>query len=320
MLNFPNEIKNYSAASRLSETTLKNYTGALVEFNAYLADNLKCKPSDIRLDRIYTIKAKTKVVGYKPIDTKAIDSYLFDHLGETFSQLSIKTHALRSFFKFLKNNRNFPDVISHSEFKLSNYKPKSEPIRILSRHEFLRFLHSMVTHSDDLVRDTLLFGLLFSTGCRISEILNITSSNLNLTDEMVLLLKTKTKVQRVIVLREGFGEVIKEYIQKYRVNDAQLLFPGKDISQPMKRSDAHKLFKSYLNKANLPPMNIHSSRHSFATFMKDEGIDLFTLMELLGHEKLQSTLHYTRHYTRNQKIKIKQHDEVYSHLRKVLKN
>jgi integrase len=179
---------------------------------------------------------------------------------------------------------------------------------------------SMVSHSENLVRDTLLFGLLFSTGCRISEILNINVSELDLTNEMMLLIKTKTKVQRVVVLREGFGEILREYLSKYRSGDSIFLFPGREPDQPMLRNDVNLLFQEFLIKANLPNMHIHSSRHSFATFMRDEGVDLFTIMELLGHEKFQSTLHYTRHYTRNKNIKIKQHDDVYDHLRGVLKN
>lgn len=277
-------------------------------------------PSEVELDKIFTIKAGDKIIGYKPINSTVIDTYLFDLVGDNFSKLSIATHAIRSFFKYLKKNKLFPDVISYSNFSLSTYIPKSKPIRILSRHEFLRFLHSMVSHSQDLVRDTLLFGLLFSTGCRISEILNINVSELDLTNEMMLLIKTKTKVQRVVVLREGFGEILREYLSKYRSDNSAFLFPGAEPNQPISRAEVNLLFQEYLTKANLPSMHIHSSRHSFATFMRDEGVDFFTLMDLLGHERLQSTLHYTRHYTRNRNIKIKQHDEVYSHLRGVLKN
>ncbi|WP_189031344.1 tyrosine-type recombinase/integrase, partial [Paenibacillus albidus] len=297
MINFQEEIHNYQIVTIYSKVTLEIYSKALVEFNQYLAIKLSCDPSEVELDKIFTIKAGDNIIGYKPINSKVIDSYLFDLVGNTYSKLSTTTHAIRSFFKFLKNNKNFPDVIAYSEFSLSHYKPKSEPIRILSRHEFLRFLHSMVTHSKDLVRDTLLFGLLFSTGCRISEILNINVCELDLTNEMMLLIKTKTKVQRVVVLREGFGEILREYLSKYHNDESVFLFPGRESNQPMSRYDVNLLFQEFLTKANLPNMHIHSSRHSFATFMRDEGIDLFTIMELLGHEKFQSTLQYIRHYT-----------------------
>lgn len=315
MINFHEEIRNYCSVNKLSEVTLSRYTTVLYEFCSYLADKLLCKPIEVNLSRIYSIRTPDNIIiGYKSIDSRIIESYLFKNVGVTnYSNLANKTHALRSFFKFLKNNRNFPDVVSGSEFKLHCYKPKTEPIRILSRHEFLRFLQSLVTYSNDLIRDTLLFGLLFSTGCRITEILTLRTSNINLTDEMFILLKTKTKVQRVIVLRQGFGQIIKEYI---KTNESEYLFASnKQIDQPLKRKDVHDLFNKYLENAKLPIMRLHSSRHSFATFMRDAGTELFTIMELLGHEKFQSVLHYTQHYTRNPNIKIRQHDVVYSHLR-----
>ncbi|MEI2395175.1 tyrosine-type recombinase/integrase [Paenibacillus phytohabitans] len=319
MVNFQEEILNYQLVSVYAKATLEKYTKCLVEFNEYLAHKLSCPSSEVELDKIFTIKSGDIIIGYKPIDSKVIDTYLFDLVGDNYSKLATATHAIRSFFKYLKRNKIFPDVIAHSDFSLSTYKPKFKPIRILSRHEFLRFLHSMVSHSQDLVRDTLLFGLLFSTGCRISEILNINVSELDLTNEMILLIKTKTKVQRVVVLREGFGEILREYLDRYRNNKSVFLFPGAEPNKPISRTEVNSHFQNYLAKANLPSMHIHSSRHSFATFMRDEGVDLFTLMELLGHEKFQSTLHYTRHYTRNKNIKIKQHEEVYSHLRGILK-
>ncbi|OPA80578.1 hypothetical protein BVG16_07610 [Paenibacillus selenitireducens] len=319
MINFHKEINNYFAVSKLSDSTLKKYTTELLDFCFYLSERLQCEPSEVMLDKIYTLKTSTNnIIGYKAIDARVIDTYLFQYTESGYSLLSNKTHAVRSFFKYLKNNRNFPDIIPYSKLKLSHYKPQAIPIRILSRHEFLRFLHSLVSHSNDLIRDLMLFGLLFTTGCRISELLNLKSSDVNSDEEMIFLQKTKTKVQRVVVLREGFGVVFKEYI---RNNTSHFLFTKVQGGQfqPMTGNDINQLFKTFLNKAKLPPMRIHSSRHSFATYMRDAGIDLFTIMELLGHEKFQSTLHYTQpHYYRNRNIKIKQHEEVYSHLRSII--
>ncbi|WP_445935917.1 tyrosine-type recombinase/integrase [Paenibacillus sp. FSL L8-0696] len=64
-------------------------------------------------------------------------------------------------------------------------------MRILSRHELLRFLHSLISHSDNMIRDTLLFSLLLTTGCRISEITELKVSDINFEDEMITILKKK---------------------------------------------------------------------------------------------------------------------------------
>ncbi|WP_442603625.1 tyrosine-type recombinase/integrase [Paenibacillus sp. KN14-4R] len=320
MINFHEEINNYKKICKLSKDRFNKYIKSLTSFCDFLATELRCPPGEVYLDRIYTIKHGDKVIAYKPIDAVVIDHYLMTQINNSFSKLSSATHAVKSFFRFLTNNRHFPNIVPLMKFKLSDYSPIANEIRIMSRHELLRFLQSLISHSDNLIRDTLLFSLLFSTGCRISEILNLKISDINYDDEMILLLKTKNKIQRVVVLRKGFGAVLREYQTTNNLQVIDYLFPREAKTSPITRSDVDKLFKRFLNMAILPPMRIHSIRHSFATHMRDAGIDLLTLMELLGHEKLQSTLNYTQsHYTRNANIKIKEHDDFYHKFRTTIK-
>ncbi|CAH1208559.1 Tyrosine recombinase XerC [Paenibacillus auburnensis] len=317
MINFYIEMEHYRLTQRNSDLTVAKYIKELLKFCDFLAQKLHCHPSEVLLDRIYTIRdVNNSIIAYKPLDAQILDGYLMK-LSQSclYSQLALSTHALRSFFKYIKKNRDFPDIISTSNFSLSHYRPNEADTRVLSRHEFLKFLHSLVTHSDNLPRDALLFCLLFSTGCRINEILTLKISSINLVDEMFILIKTKTKVQRTVVLRKGFGKILKTYLKNSNFKESDHLFVNEHNQEPLKRQEVDHLFKSYLQKANLPPMKIHSIRHSYATFMRDAGTDLFTIMELLGHESFQSTLRYTQHYLRNPNIRIKEHDEVYAHLR-----
>lgn len=322
MINFYNEIDKYSRVQKISESTVYRYSKELRLFCEYLAEKLHCQPQDVCLDRIYTIRdLNNLIIAYKPLDTQLIDSYLLELSQiDSYSKLANATHALRSFFKYIRKNENFPDLISHTKFFLSHYKPEETSVQVLSRHEFLKYLHSMVTHSDNLVRDSLLFGILFTTGCRINELLTLKISSINFDDEMLVLLKTKTKVQRTVVLRKGFGKIIKAYISSRGIGENDYLFINEDNGDPLKRDYVDRLFKFFLEKANLSPLRIHSIRHSYATFMRDVGIDMFTLMELMGHESFQSTLHYTQHYLKNPTIKIKENNEVYAYLRSIKKS
>ncbi|MEK8205326.1 tyrosine-type recombinase/integrase [Paenibacillus sp. FSL L8-0696] len=123
-------------------------------------------------------------------------------------------------------------------------------------------------------------------------------------------------MQLVIVLRKGFGALLRKYQSVNELRDNECLFPGKAKNIPITRQVASNLFKKYLLLANLPDLRIHSLRHSFATHMRDEGMDLLTLMELLGHQKLQTTLNYTQsYYRRNAHIRIKEHEEFYRKFR-----
>jgi integrase/recombinase XerD len=165
-----------------------------------------------------------------------------------------------------------------------------------------------------------LFSLLLSTGCRISEITNLKVSDINFDDEMIILLKTKNKIQRVVVLRKGFGEVLRKYQTLNQLTDNDFLFQKKNKQIPISRQAVSTLFKKILKQADLPDVRVHSLRHAYATHLRNEGVDLLTLMELLGHEKMQSTLNYTQpHYTRNANIRIKEHDEFYRKLRSRLR-
>jgi site-specific recombinase XerD len=312
MINFQEEIENYKKTIRLCQDRFNKYVKSLNHFCDFLSIELKCNREDVLLDRIYTLKNSDKIIAYKPIDGTVIDYYLTTQVKNGYSRLAVSTHAVKSFFRFLTNNRHFVDPLPAMTFKLNDYRPEPNDIRILSRHELLRFLQSLLTFSENLVRDTLLFSLLFTTGCRISEIFNLKVSDINYEDEMFILLKTKNKIQRVSVLRKGFGEILKVYNSKFSLQANNYLFTNEKQISPITRSYLDKLFKHFLSKANLPPMRLHSIRHSFATHMRDTGIDLLTLMELLGHEKLQSTLNYTQpHYTRNADIRIKEHDDFY---------
>ncbi|MEK4192841.1 tyrosine-type recombinase/integrase [Paenibacillus sp. FSL L8-0323] len=316
MINFSKEINNYKKISRLSKDRFNQYLNCLYHFCDFLADQLHCNPDEVNLDKIYQLKNGDSIIAYKPIDAGIIDYYLMDQVKNGYSNLESSTLAMKSFFRFLANNRNFPNIVPHMRFKLNDYNPAAKPIRILSRHELLRFLHSLISHSDNLIRDTLLFSLLLSTGCRISEITELKVSDLNFEDEMITLLKTKNKIQRVIVLRKGFGALLRKYQSINELKDNECLFPGKAKNIPITRQFASNLFKEYLLLANLPDLRIHSLRHSFATHMRDEGMDLLTLMELLGHQKLQTTLDYTQsYYTRNAHIRIKEHEEFYRKFR-----
>lgn len=118
MINFHDEIENYKKINKLTENTSKIYVKRLYTFCEYLAAELKCLPHEVYLDRIYkVITNSNKIIAYKPLNSKVIDIYLSTLIDSGFSHLATVTHALKSFFRFITNNRNFPNVVSHMEFR-----------------------------------------------------------------------------------------------------------------------------------------------------------------------------------------------------------
>ncbi|WP_245741924.1 tyrosine-type recombinase/integrase [Anaerobacillus arseniciselenatis] len=272
---------------------------------------MNCKVEEINLREIHVIRLNSGDI-YTPINSTLLDEFLYEKAsaGVSYHKLNSLSSALKSFFKFLYRNDNFPDVTSSMRFDLKKYKDRRKPIRILSKHETLRLFHSIVTHSDNIFNEAVLFSLLFSTGMRISELLGVKVNELDLESDMLLLKKTKTKKARVVALRNGFGDVLKHYIKINMLSDCDYLFNknGKKLSN----GDVRSILNIYIQKANLPHVTIHSIRHSFATYMIDAGASIFIVQQLLGHEFISSTEHYINpNYTRNKNITIHEHQYVY---------
>jgi integrase len=312
MCNFLFKIEEYKRNIKLAESTKIKYVNALKLFCDFLSQKLNCSVENVDLRKIHVIRLKSGDI-FSPIRSTLLDEFLYANTEKKYHDLVTLSCALKSFFRYLFRNENFPDVITNMQFDIKSYKDKRKPIRILSRHETLKFFHSMVTHSENLISEAILFSLLFSTGMRISELLNLKINDLDFEREMLHLKKTKTKKARIVALRDGFGELLRYYckINGLSGSDYLLMKDGKKYTNGSVRS----ILKKYLERANLPHVRIHSIRHSFATHMLDAGSHVFIIQQLLGHDFISSTRTYIDpNYTRNKNIVIKEQQHVYKKL------
>ena len=205
------------------------------------------------------------------------------------------------------------------EFKLADYTPDKKYSRIFTRGNIIKFLNAIVANSKDLETDLLLFCLLLSTGCRINEILGLNCENIDVENEYFLLLKTKNKDQRIVNLRPGMGEIIQRYIDKRMRKGTDFLFLI-NKNKKWDRNDVNELLIKYLNLANLPQINIHALRHTFATLMADEGTPINIIQQLLGHKSIKSTQGYINpHYVRNRNLTLPENQFVLDGLKEMLK-
>lgn len=134
--------------------------------------------------------------------------------------------------------------------------------------------------------------MLFSTGSRISEILNLKVSDVNWSEDVLILKETKNKVQRIVVLREHFAFNIKEYVSERRLCKDDFLFCSPNNKKQMRRSEVQNLLSEYLKLSGVERINIHGTRNTFATLMYENGSELLVIQQLLGHRSLQSTRTY----------------------------
>ncbi|NWQ40349.1 tyrosine-type recombinase/integrase [Bacillus sp. EB106-08-02-XG196] len=301
------EIENFIISTNYKDNTKKRYKEKLVHFGEFLSEVTEQNYADLHLEKIYElIDINGKTVRYLPLNAVLIDQFLFSRTTLGYSWISVCHAALKSFFKYLLRNYNFNNVMLETEFKLKLYTPLRVPPRILNRHEIIRFLRSIVKHSKNIKRDLLLFILLLSTGARKNEILNITVDKIDFANDLVFLQETKNNRSHYLILRDGIGKFIQKYCVENQLSQSDKLF------YDLTYNSVNDLLNSYLTFANLPNVNVHSTRHSFATIMFESGSLITTIQQLLNHIALSSTRSYIEpNYIRNLNIHVPENEEVY---------
>ncbi|MFJ7663897.1 tyrosine-type recombinase/integrase [Lysinibacillus sp. NPDC097162] len=313
------ELEIYYNNVRLAKRTIINYNYYLKKFISYLSVEMNTCPKDIYLDKVFLLKDSSgQPLKYLPLDSTIIDNYFLLLNNKSYSVLKDNYKALMSFFRFLENNYNFENPMSNIKFQLKDYLPEKKFTKVLTRGNILKFLNSIITHSNDLTTDILLFTILISTGCRISEIINLKCKDIDFENDTFLLLKTKNKRQRIVFLRPGMGREIQKYTKKCNRMDSDYLFM-KNSRKQFTRSDVDILLKKYLHLANLPTINVHGLRHTFATLMADQETPLDIIRQMLGHESLTTTKGYINpHYVRNKHFNAPEHEIIIEFLKKKL--
>ena len=195
--------------------------------------------------------------------------------------LSMRTIALvKAALKF-----NFDEVLRR---QIVNFKtPKAQrklPI-VLSKSEVKALISAAGTRKSRLI-----IQFLYSTGIRVSELVNFEKNNLELSEGIGWVRHGKGAKDRLILLSENLKKELSEYLASH---SSIYLFPGKD--GPLStRTVQEMVVRSAKNAGIMKHVSPHTLRHSFATHMLEAGTDIRKIQELLGHSNLQTTQIYTQ--------------------------
>lgn len=307
MNNLLKEIELFYKYSRLSKETLRKYSYRLNYFSAYLSLLMGSDKKDINLNEVYHETDSTGIsIRYLPIDSLLLDEYFQLLIPKGFYPLRDHHSALKSFFLFLERNYSFNNPFEGMEFKLSDYYPDKKYSRVLTRSEIIKFLNSLIKNSKDFETDLILFTVLLSTGCRISEILNLKYNALDTKNDSFILVDTKTRVERIVNLRPGIGSIINNYCLERKRNISDFIFLNND-NKNFSQAQVNSLFNHFLFLADLSPLTLHGLRHTFATLMADENTPITIIQQLLGHKSIKSTKGYINpHYVRNKNFFVEE--------------
>jgi integrase/recombinase XerC len=231
-------------------------------------------------------------------DTECIRIYMA-HLGSqqySKSTTARKLATLRSFYKFLVK-RNY--VSSNPVMSIKTPKQEKKLPRFLEYEEVQRLLNAPPTNTWLGARDRAILETLYSTGMRVSELVALNMDDVDFLGE-VIHIRGKGKKERISPVGSSALQAIQRYIEfrnkrmaSDNAFDSKVLFANKHGKRLSTRSVRRKMDK-YLEEAGLDPnISPHTLRHSFATHMLNNGADLRSVQELLGHQSLSTTQIYT---------------------------
>lgn len=281
------------------------------EFCAYLAsekmksnNTINSYRSDI-LNYIYYLKNIKNIYQINQATTKDIIEY-FDYLKKLGYQARSSSRclsALKAFYKFLnlENTIDFNPVISISSPKVEKKLPT-----VLSVEEVTKLLDSLKDDTPYNARNHAMIELMYATGLRVSELVNLKLEQLHLTDKMISTIGKGSK-ERLVPINDYASKVLRNYLINFR---PQLLKKGKDqsfiflnnLGEPLSRQSFFLILKKMAKEVGIEKeISPHTLRHSFATHLLEAGTDLRFIQEMLGHEDISTTQIYT--HLSKQKIK-----------------
>lgn len=215
-----------------------------------------------------------------------------------------KIHSLSSFFKYLYEEEYIPQnyMVSIKAPK----KPVELPIYI-NKEDMLKILNS-IDHigGQFILRDKCMFLLLFLSGMRRQELINLRWKDINFKDNTINILKSKGKKSRQVPLLPPLPTYLKALLAE-RKTDLHDYVMYSNVYNKMSATTAEIIFTKYIkeNKLEGKDYTLHKCRHTFATNLAKSGIDGITLAQLLGHEDVNTTKVYVHMATSDLRDKIK---------------
>lgn len=210
------------------------------------------------------------------------------------SSLSREVSALKNFFRWLSKKQNIKNEAISLISNPKRNKTLPKPIDIKDIFTFLQEAPEYASSDWQGARDKAVFMLLYGSGLRISEALNLNAGDIT-NGQQTLVVKGKGNKERLVPLLPEVIDAINAYKKNvpYALEKDKPLFVGARGERLLARI-VQRQMKKIREHIGLPDSATpHALRHSFATHLLNEGCDLRSIQELLGHESLSTTERYT---------------------------
>lgn len=267
-------IEYLNFEKKYSDYTISSYEKDLNDYIKYLKEN------KLRYDKL---------------EYKDVVDYIIYLKGKKLEATSVNRHlsSIRSFYKYLIDNK----ITSSNPFKLVRGPKKEKKLpNYLQYDEFV----DLINTCDETplgIRNRMILELLFATGVRVSELVSIKLTDIDFKDRSIKI-TGKGKKDRIVY----FNKVCQEVMSNYVINARQELLKGKrndyliinHLGNKITSRGVQDIIEKVLLKSSIKhKISPHTLRHTFATLLLKEGMDIREVQELLGHERLETTSIYT---------------------------
>ncbi len=246
-----------------SNKTVESYQNDLKQYTQYLVDKGINEIEDIDFD--------------------IVDAYI-QHLKQ-----HLKKSSINRVISCIKGFHKYYHLISNNQYNPTLHLKALKKEKKLPRY-FNEFNINKLIDSEDNLMYKALFELLYSSGLRISEAVNLKSNQLHLTQKTALITGKGDK-QRIVLINDRAIESLKLYLQSKP--QTEFVFTNHK-NKKISRQSVHIALKNRLRQLGLDEkLSAHSFRHSFATHLIDNGANIIAVQKLLGHSDISTTQIYT---------------------------
>jgi len=280
-------VKEYLAIlqyeKNLSANTTNAYRNDLKKFLSYLNDKAITDFNEVSSNHLSLFFERQREMG---MDSATSARYM---------------SSLKGFFRYLENN----DYIEKNPTgKLTSVKIGRKLPAVLSFYEIEKILDAPKTDDMGGLRDKAILETLYSSGLRVSELINLKINDLYFGDEVVRVLGKGSK-ERIVPIGSSAIHWLKEYLLHSRphlekkMKSHNFVFLNMKRGTKISRMAIWNIVKRYADEAGIKKeIHPHTFRHSFATHLLEGGADLRAVQEMLGHADISTTQIYT-HIDRN---------------------
>ena len=243
----------------MSPSTQKVYTYAVANFSAFHGRSPdKLGIEQVREYRLHLMSRGLKAASINPI------------IG-----------ALRFFYGTTLGQKQVAEQIPYG--RIEDTLPA-----VLAQDEVVRLLKAVT----DLKMRTA-FITIYAAGLRVSEAVKLTADDIDSARMVLVIRQAKGRKDRYVMLSEQLLAILRAYWKRAHLQ--HLLFPGPDPSRPITTRSVERACRKAAEAAGLDrSITVHTLRHSFATHLLEQGVDIHVIQDLLGHRNIATTTRYAR--------------------------